>query len=603
LKKQSSLVLALCLVSFGVSPAYASPPVPSVVTITSSSGNGTAAGSTDATASMSWESKTTAGVLLYSVRVSATGRTDGTASTTCAPAPGNCSSVVTGLVGGVAYSFVVTAIAPDGAQASASAVTFTAQSVSEAPTPLPPTTTRGSTTLSWSSPTNTGGLALSGYIIEEESGEIDQIIITDPTTSTRTIDGLTAGVVYEFTIKARNALGNSAVAQFASVSSTNVPGVPSSVDARASGSTVSVTWVAPSANGSPITGYKIYLVNDSTKADVGQFTAATSSPGSITNVASGSYTVQVVATNAVGDGPRSVSTSAFDIDAGTQSNTPVLTPNISNLDIGGSVALAASAPSGGTVTIDVQASPAGACTFSAGTLTGVSAGTCTLSLTTPSTATYAAGSLERVVNIKTGQVITFAPISNQNLPGPFTLSATASSNLPVRFSASGSCLASGSQLTFIAAGGCSVTASQAGNSIFGPAPSIVRSFVISGGGAGGGGFFFPFPDEQKPQPIASAVFSKVKGSTAKSVSFAGLNARTTIKLGEAVRARLTGLPRGARVSAIVRTTSGGSYFLSASVVKSNKRYTTPAIKPKKKGTYQIAVTVGLQVKTLRIKVN
>jgi hypothetical protein len=602
LKKQVALVLALSLVSFGASPAYASPPVPSVVTVTSTSGNGTAAGSTDATASVSWESKIGAGVQVYSVRVTATGRANGTSSSpTCAA--GNCTSVVTGLVGGVAYSVVVTAIAPDGTQASASAVTFTARSVSEAPTTLAPTTSRGSVTLSWAAPTNTGGLALSGYLIEEESGEVDPIPITNPTTSTRTIDGLTPGVVYEFTIKARNALGNSEAANFASVSSTNVPGVPSSVDARASGTSVAVTWFAPAANGSPITGYKIYLVNDSTKADVGQFTAATSSPGSITNVASGSYTVQVVATNAVGDGPRSVSTAVFSIGAGTQVNTPVLTPSVSNLDVGGSVSIAASAPSGGVVTISVEAAPAGACTFNAGTLTGVAAGTCTLTLTTPSTATHAAGTLERVVSIKTGQVITFAPISNQSLPGPFTLAATASSNLPVRFTASGSCSVSGSQLSFLAAGGCSVTASQAGNSIFGPAPSIVRSFVISGAaGGGGGGFFFGFPDSPVSQPKASTVFSTTKSRTAKAVPLTG-NARATVKLGQAVKATLTGLPRGARISSILRTKSGASFFLSASVVKANRKYTTPAVKPKKKGVYRIVVTVGTEIRTLRIKVN
>jgi hypothetical protein len=230
----------------------------------------------------------------------------------------------------------------------------------------------------------------------------------------------------------------------------------------------------------------------------------------------------------------------------------------------------------------------------------VSAGTCTLILTAPSTALFAAGRLERVVAVKQGQVITFEPISNQSLPGPFTLRATASSTLPVRFTASGSCTVSGNQLNFLASGGCSVTASQAGNSIFGPAPVVVRSFVIGGAG---GGFFFGGPDSQVSQPKASTVFTKVKAANSKAVALNKAKARTTIKLGQAVRATLTGLPRGARVSSVLRTKSGGSYFLSASVVKANRKYTTPAVKPKKKGVYRIVVTVGTEIKTLRVKVN
>ena len=599
MRKLATLLIALSLVAFGVTPANASPPVPSVVTVTSSSGNGTAAGSTDATVNVAWESKIGAGVATYSLRATATGQENGTSSSpTCAA--GNCSSTVSGLVGGVSYSFVVTAIAPNGDQASSTAVSFTARSVSEAPTPLPPTSSRGSATLSWAAPTNTGGLALSGYLIEEESAQIAPISITNPTTSTQTIDDLTPGAVYKFSIKARNALGDSALAAFEDVTSTNVPGVPSTVRASVSGSTVEVRWVAPAANGSAITGYKIYLVNASTNADVGQFTPATSSPGSITNVASGSYTVQVVATNAAGDGPRSVATDQISIGAGEQDNTPILTPSISNIDIGGSVSIAASAPSGGQVTVTMEASPSGACTLVSGTLRGVSAGTCTLILTAPSTALFAAGRLERVVAVKQGQVITFAPISNQSLPGPFTLQATASSTLPVRFTASGSCTVSGNQLNFLASGGCSVTASQAGNSIFGPAPVVVRSFVIGGAG---GGFFFGGPDSQVSQPKASTVFTKVKAANSKAVALNKAKARTTIKLGQAVRATLTGLPRGARVSSVLRTKSGGSYFLSASVVKANRKYTTPAVKPKKKGVYRIVVTVGTEIKTLRVKVN
>jgi large repetitive protein len=603
LKKYLTLLVAVSLVVFGSNPAQATPPVPSVVNITSTSGNGTAAGATDASVSVSWESKIGAGVATYSVRATAVGQSNGTSSTpNCSS--GTCTSSVVGLVGGVSYSFVVTAIASDGSQASASPVTFTARSVPTAPTPLAPSTARGEVVLSWAAPTNTGGLALSGYTIEEDSDAVAPILITNPTTSTYSVKGLAGGVQYNFSIKATNALGSSTAAPFAAVSSTSVPGVPGSVSASVSGSTVNVSWVAPRANGSPISGYKIYLVNSTTNADVGQFTSATQSPGSIANVPSGSYSVQVVATNADGDSPRSVATAPFTIGSGTLVNTPVLTPStISNLDIGATVSLSASAPSGGVVTMAVESSPDGACTFNGGTLRAVSPGTCTITATTPSTALYAAGALERNVVVKSGQVITFLPISSQTMPGPYTLSASSSSNLPVRFLASGSCTNVGNQLTFIAPGGCSVTASQPGNANFSAAPNVVRSFVITSTAGGGGGFFVTPPGAELQPPKASTVFSKVKKGTAKKVSTSKASTRTKIKLGQAVRASFTGLTPGARVSSVLQVKSGASYFLSASVVKAGRSYTTPPVKLKKKGIYRIIVTVGAETRTLRIKVS
>ena len=64
------------------------------------------------------------------------------------------------------------------------------------------------------------------------------------------------------------------------------------------------------------------------------------------------------------------------------------------------------------------------------------------------------------------QTITFAPISDQMLPtGTITVTATASSGLPVSFSATGTCTvgASTGVITFTSEGVCTITASQAGS--------------------------------------------------------------------------------------------------------------------------------------------
>lgn len=84
------------------------------------------------------------------------------------------------------------------------------------------------------------------------------------------------------------------------------------------------------------------------------------------------------------------------------------------------------------------------------------------------------------------QTIDFAPLPNMTYGvAPVTLSATASSGLPVSFSASGECsvaqdLATGAwTMTVTGAGNCSITATQPGNDAYQSAPSVTRSFTVA----------------------------------------------------------------------------------------------------------------------------
>lgn len=60
----------------------------------------------------------------------------------------------------------------------------------------------------------------------------------------------------------------------------------------------------------------------------------------------------------------------------------------------------------------------------------------------------------------------------------FDLEATASSGLPVRFSASGDCTVRGSKVHLVSAGRCSITASQPGDAKFQPAPDVTLRLPI-----------------------------------------------------------------------------------------------------------------------------
>ena len=79
------------------------------------------------------------------------------------------------------------------------------------------------------------------------------------------------------------------------------------------------------------------------------------------------------------------------------------------------------------------------------------------------------------------QTITFGALSDQALGTlPFTVSATASSGLPVSFSSlTGSvCTVSGNTVTLVAVGTCTIRASQAGDANFAAAANVDQSFSV-----------------------------------------------------------------------------------------------------------------------------
>jgi hypothetical protein len=148
----------------------------------------------------------------------------------------------------------------------------------------------------------------------------------------------------------------------------------------------------------------------------------------------------------------------------------------------GPLTLKASATSGLAVSFGTN-TPA-VCTVSGSTLTLVAAGTCTVTADQAGDDTYAAaptvaGSF--TVN-KVFQFISFTSPGNQTLgAGPVALVATASSGLAVSFGTTtpAVCTVSGSTLTLVSAGTCTVQASQAGDATYAAAPTVSNSFTVS----------------------------------------------------------------------------------------------------------------------------
>lgn len=418
MKKVGLLLLsALLLATSQLAPAGAAPGKPTGVSVSSKSPAGTLLA--EAVAEVAWAPVT--GAVAYSISATADGKPTQIGGSPICDATA-CKSTVSPLTGGINYSFLVTAVDRFGATTAADPVGFTAKSVPDAPVVVSAVSSANQVTLTWTAPSNTGGFPITGYSIT------DGAAITKTAAASATslvITNISASTPYAFKIKATNSLGSSAEALFPSLVSLGKPGAPNTPTAIFADGLILVSWAVPEDGGSPITGYKVFVINsDGTDlGDAYSVTGANSTSKTISGIADGTYTVKVLATNAVGDGPRSSASAAVTVVAALQT-----------------------------------------------------------------------------------QSITFSGISAKTYPGTFVLSASATSNLTVTFTASGSCSISGTTVTLLGVGTCAITARQTGNQTYAAAQSVTQSFSVTAavaavGGGGGGGFIFMPTPTITPTPI------------------------------------------------------------------------------------------------------
>ena len=152
--------------------------------------------------------------------------------------------------------------------------------------------------------------------------------------------------------------------------------------------------------------------------------------------------------------------------------------------VGGSGTVSATATSGGAVTFSSKTT--GVCTISGSTVNGVSAGTCTIAADQAGNASYAAATqVTQSFSVGRGsQIISFGAAPVLVVGGTETESASggASDNSVVFSSATPSvCTVSGSSVTGVAAGTCSIVASQAGSGNYAAAAQVTQNINIGQG--------------------------------------------------------------------------------------------------------------------------
>ena len=123
-------------------------------------------------------------------------------------------------------------------------------------------------------------------------------------------------------------------------------------------------------------------------------------------------------------------------------------------------------------------------TVSGSTVTIVGAGTTTITASQTGDSNHApATSIQQVLTVsQASQAISFAELSAMTYgDGPFALTATASSGLPVSYTTSNPAVAtvSGSAVTIVGAGTTTITASQAGDINHSAATSVVQTLTVS----------------------------------------------------------------------------------------------------------------------------
>jgi fibronectin type 3 domain-containing protein/uncharacterized membrane protein YgdD (TMEM256/DUF423 family) len=252
----------------------------------------------DHKALVSWTAATGDGTAVTGYKV-----TSSPGTLTCTTT-GALSCSVVGLTNGVGYAFTVKATNGVGTGAASKASTkVIPATLPGAPVNLTVSGGDHQATVAWN-PATDNGTTISGYTVTSAPGTK-----TCATTGSLrcTVDSLTNGVAYTFTVTATNGVGTGPASKSsAGVTPAGLPGAPTAAKAvRGTTRTVTVSWAAATTDGAAITDYSVV---SSPAAGACRTVALTCTVSGLVNGTS--YTFSVKATNSVGTGAASAPSNA-----------------------------------------------------------------------------------------------------------------------------------------------------------------------------------------------------------------------------------------------------------------------------------------------------
>lgn len=224
-------------------------------------------------------------------------------STYITPSTASTSSplVIPSLSNGTTYQVKIRAINSAGSGVESNAWSGTPAGIPGAPTDLSVTPGNTSVTATWVAPLSNGGSAITGYTVTSNP-EARTCTTTGATSCS--ISGLTNGTTYTFTVKATNAIGDSANSVASASVIPGVPDAPLITGVTPGNGQLSLDFNAPNDSGSAITNYS-YSTNGGANWTT-LSPASTASPIVISGLANGTgYNVAIKAINARGSSAMS----------------------------------------------------------------------------------------------------------------------------------------------------------------------------------------------------------------------------------------------------------------------------------------------------------
>ena len=247
-----------------------------------------------------------------------------------------------------------------------------------------------------------------------------------------------------------------------------------------------VSWLAPSVNG--ITTYTASAKLPNSQTSSGSCSAVWPvSSCAITGLTAGqTYTISIIATNGAGNSAPSQSANAipYEYQEISLSAPTSIAYSTSSTSISARSVMADGTPTGLVPTVS-STTPL-VCTYSAGQITPVSTGACTIQVTQAGDAVYSpAPTFQATITIGVGaQTLSFTSSRASSGVGT-TYSPLASSSInalsPVITVNSGSssvCTISAGLVTFNVVGTCTLNANQSGNSLYGAAVQVQQNLLV-----------------------------------------------------------------------------------------------------------------------------